>query len=239
MFLENGYSPLLSLLTAAFELGAAVWVLRLGIDKTVRNLLVGLFVVLAGYQLAEIWVCAATDDPFRARLAFSDVTWLPVLGLQLIAVMAGLKSALWRNLLRAQWVFAGGLCVWMMTDQSFVIGTVCSTVVASYMHDTPFHHVFGAWYETLMFAIVVGAGVGMVRSQSERVRANLLDFQIGILGFTIPAFLAQLIFKDLDPSLPSLMCHFALVLAIFMVRIARREAKYVTEGAPAGLAPAK
>ncbi len=237
MFLENGYSPVLSLVTAAFELGAAGWIFTLAIDKRVRNLLIGLLVVLAGYQLAEIWVCASTDDPFRARLALVDVTWLPVLGLQLVAVFTGLKNALWVNLLRFQWAFAVGLCAWMMLDQSFVIGTVCSTVVASYMHDTPFHHVFGGWYETLMFTIVIGAGVGMVRSASERARANLLDFQLGILGFTIPAFLAQLIMKDLDPSLPSLMCHFALILAVFIVRIARREARYergeLSDAAPA------
>ena len=226
MLLENGYSPLLSLFTAAFELGAAAWVLRLGLETRMRNLLIGLFVILAGYQLAEIWVCNAPEDAFRARVAFCDVTWLPVLGLELVALVAGLKSAFWKGVLRFQWVLAAGLCVWMMVDQSFVIGTVCSTVVATYLHGTPFHNVFGGWYETLMFAIVIGAGVGMVRSESPKVRATLLDFQIGILGFTIPAFLAQLIFKKLDPSLPSLMCHFALILAVFMVRIARRESRH-------------
>ena len=234
MLLENGYSPLLSLFTAAFELGAAAWVLRLGLDAKVRNLLVGLFVILAGYQLAEIWVCNAPEDAFRARVAFCDVTWLPVLGLELVAVFAGLKSALWKGVLRFQWAFALGLCAWMMLDQSFVIGTVCSTVVATYLHGTPFHNVFGGWYESLMFAIVIGAGVGMVRSDSVRTRANLLDFQIGILGFTIPAFLAQLILKKLDPSLPSLMCHFALILAVFMVRIAWRESRHVQGSAGAG-----
>ena len=91
MFLANGYSPLLSLVTAAFELGAAGWILTLGLDRRIRNLLIGLLVVLAGYQLAEIWVCAATEDPLRARVAFAAVTWLPVLGLQYVAITAGLK----------------------------------------------------------------------------------------------------------------------------------------------------
>jgi hypothetical protein len=39
----------------------------------------------------------------------------------------------------------------------------------------------------------------------------------------MPAFITQIIWRDLDPSLPSLMCHYAIILAIFLVRASLRE----------------
>jgi hypothetical protein len=221
---ENGYSPLLSLLTGLFEVGAAVWCLYQPGRWPIRRMVFALLLVLAGYQFMEILVCTQLEQPLLARLAFADVVWLPSIGLSLMLCI-GRFSGWVHHAVRGCWVGAAALTAWMLIDQRFVIGTVCSTVFATHEHGTPFHHVFGAYYELALAGLIVGCGAGMVSAERALDRAHLLDLQLGILGFLVPAMLTQIIMRDLDPSLPSIMCHYALVLALLLVRMVRREAR--------------
>lgn len=226
--MANGYSPLLSLLTGGFEVVLAVWVLYSPGRRRVRHLVAALLVVLAGYQFAEIYVCARPTDLFAARIAFCDVLWLPSLALSLLVELTGTRSRPIRLAVAFSWLFALFICVWMLVDRTFVVGTVCSTVIASFKHGTFFEHVFGGYYELALGALIVGGAFAMVQVDDRTTRAHIADLQIGIVGFMVPAFLAQVILVDLDPALPSLMCHFALVLALFLWRLMLRERRTYT-----------
>lgn len=221
--MDNGYSPWLSALTATLEISAGIWALRSPGRLPLRRLVALLQFVLAGYQLAEIFICAHPERLLLARLAFVDVVWLPPLALSLLALLAGAGSGV-RTAVRAAWAFAAGLAVWMAVDPSFVVGTVCQTVLATYEHGTPFHHAFGGFYELCLGAIVFGGATAMSRVEDPLDRAHIADLQMGVLGFMVPAMLTQIIWKGLDPSLPSIMCHYALLLAVMLVRVTRREA---------------
>jgi hypothetical protein len=222
--MDNGYSPWLSALTATIEIAAGVWALRSPGRRRVRIPVALLQFVLAGYQVAEIFICAAPERTTLARLAFVDVVWLPPLALTLLVGLAD-AGRLARGAVKGAWAIAGGLAVWMAVDPSFVVGTVCQAVLATYQHGTPFHHAFGGFYELCLGAIVFGGAAAMARVDDRVDRAHIADLQMGVLGFMVPAMLTQIIWKGLDPSLPSIMCHYALVLALLLVRITRREAR--------------
>lgn len=225
--------PWLSLATAAFEIGAAVWVLRGPGRTAVVRLTALLLVVLAGYQLAEVWVCADPDALVRARLAFCDIVWLPTIGLSLLCAYRGGPSDRVRWLLRACYAYCGVLCVWVLVDPSFVSGTVCSTILATFSHDaTLFHIAYGAFYEAGLLALLLGAAVVMRGCEDPVQRAQVADLQMGTLAFVVPAFLTQIVWKTLDPALPSLMCHYALLLAVFLVRATLRERQSSVSSGP-------
>ncbi len=116
------------------------------------------------------------------------------------------------------------LCVWVLVDPTFVSGTVCSTVLATFRHDAQlFHYAYGGFYEMGLLALMLSGTVVMKRVESPLARHHAADLQMGTILFVVPAFITQLIWRDLDPSLPSLMCHYALILALFLVRAALRE----------------
>lgn len=221
--MDNGYSPWLSLGTGLFEIIAAVWILRGTGRMGTRWRVSALLTVLAGYQFAEIFICNNPSNQFLARLAFADVVWLPPIGLSLVRYWSGAKANWTRVAEGLTWAGAGALSIWMLLDTSFVVGTVCQAVLATYEHGTPFHHLFGGYYELVLCAMIFGAAVGMSKQSNAVDRAHLADLQMGVVGFVIPAMLTQIVWKGLDPSLPSIMCHYALILAILLTRAGRRE----------------
>ena len=231
--MENGYLPWLSLATAAFEITAAVWVLtgpgRRGIVRWTALLLT----VLAGYQLAEVWVCANPDHILRSQLAFCNIIWLPSISASLLCQYNGGAPRWVRILLRLSYLYCAGICVWVLTHPDPFIGTICSTVLATFQRGSMgFQVAFGGFYEAGMFAMLLGAASVMKRSDDPITRAHAADLQMGSIGFIVPAFLTQVAWRSLDPSLPSLMCHYALILAFFLLRAAVREQRRAATAGP-------
>ena len=219
----NGYSPALSILTAALEFGLAVWAFR---SPGRRNILwtTGLLLlVLAGYQVAEVFICAQPSQRFLAALAFVDIVWLPPLGLWLLVLCTGTQKQLLIRLTQSTFVMAGGLAIWVLVDDSFVVGAVCQTVLATYEHGTPFHHIYGVFYELCLGIMVVSAMLSAAKLEDRIARAHCADIQLGVLAFMIPALFTQVFWKGLDPSLPSIMCHYAIILALLLGRLVARE----------------
>ena len=107
------YSEILVWATAAAEIAAAGWTLlgrfRRG-SRAVVETAVAILLLLAGYPLAEVAICARVDAAgFLPRLAFLFVTWLPPLGLLLVAQLSPSRSLLLRGSATAALVAAFAL----------------------------------------------------------------------------------------------------------------------------------
>lgn len=217
------YSPILSIFTAAFELAACAWCMRAGGRRPILNNVALTLLLLAGYQLIEVAVCHAPHDPFWARLAFADVVWLPPLGLVLLHRLAVPTRAVWGWLVRLSLAGAAFLSVWVFADPRFVTGTVCKTVIAIYLHPTNALEAYGAFYHLGLWSMII-AGIQLARTATSAVdRAHAADFAMGTVAFVVLALTTATVFPDSREATPSVMCHYAIVLAVFMVRIARRE----------------
>ncbi len=99
------YSPVLAMVTAAFEIAAAVWVLRGPGRRAILRTTAAILVFLAGYQIVEVAICSAAPGyGFLPRLAFMVVSWLPPLGILLVALLLGpaRPSGAWVRLLHAR-----------------------------------------------------------------------------------------------------------------------------------------
>lgn len=219
------YSPALSIVTAAFELAVCVWCLRTEGRRDVLRLVALTLLLLAGYQLIEVAVCHAPHEILWARLAFADVVWLPPLGLALLHRLARPTRALWGWLVRLFFLLAGFLTVWVMVDPSFVTGTVCKAVIAIYTHPTNALEAYGAFYHLGLWSMIAG-GIHLARAAgSDTDRAHAADLALGTVAFVVLALTTEVVFPGAREATPSLMCHYALVLAVFLARIARRESR--------------
>ncbi|TNF34771.1 MAG: hypothetical protein EP329_06905 [Deltaproteobacteria bacterium] len=219
----NGYSPTLSVATAAFELAAAAWTLRGPGRREILRPVAAILVFLAGYQLIEVFVCSQPDQILWARAAFADVVWLPPLGWLLLLRLARPERRLWGYLTAGAFAIAGFFTVWVFADPQFVTGSVCQAVFATYTHPTYMLEAYGAFYHLGLWGMIGGGIAALSVLQGARERAHVADFLYGTVAFVVLALTTEVVYAPARDATPSIMCHYALFLALFLTRLSWRE----------------
>ena len=165
-----GYSPLLSILTAAFEFIAAGIAFKARGRKRLLYPAGALFLLLAGYQIAEVAVCANPEKLLFSRLAFFDITWLPPLGLLLVSRLTAPRMKWMRPLSLTYFAAAAVLTGWIFFDASCITKSVCQVVIAGYQHSTLFHLLYGIFYQSGL-AVMVFAAAHVLRRRGVSTQA--------------------------------------------------------------------
>jgi len=229
------YSPALAIATAIFEVVVAVWAVRGPGRRDVIRTTSAILLLLAAYQLVEVLVCAQLPTyGFTPRLAFIVVTWLPPLGLLLIAQLSRSLARLNYAAAYAMLAAALGIVVWIGVDARFVSDSVCTVVYAKYANPLPRFLVYAWFYWIGLFGMVALSTLDLVTTRPQRNRP-LEALLSGSLGFIVPAVICTHFVAPAQGALPSIMCHFALILAASLVFVVRAERRQVPSGAPAAM----
>ena len=231
------YSPILALVTGGFEVLAGVYALRGPGRKAILRPVAALLFLLAGYQFAEVAVCARPAVAVFSRLAYLDITWLPPAGLWLAGILAARRGKILRTVALLYAAAAAALGAWIMLDPAVITRSVCSLVLARYFPHAGFDIAYGLFYQTAMLWIVFGSGIAMAGGRDAELRKHLANLQLGVLGLMFPAIAVRLLVSGSGDLVPSAMCHFALILAASLVALVLRERKVAAAG-PAGVSPA-
>jgi hypothetical protein len=224
------YSPILGMATAAFEVAVAIWALSGPGRKDIVRISSAVLLLLAGYQMTEVLIC--TSDPsygFLPRLAFIDVTWLPPFGLLLAARLFSPRSRFVTGTAYAMLAAAGGIMVWIAADPGFVTSSVCSTVFARYSHTLPRFLVYSSFYWLGLLGMVGFSAYGAKDAQDANARRLFSHLRTGSVGFIVPSLVVTWFVPTTQGALPSIMCHFALLLAIFLTRLLAAERRLAVE----------
>lgn len=219
------YSPVLAILTAVFEVTVAVWALRGPGRKPVIRTTSAILLLLAAYQIVEVLVCSqAPTAGFMPQMAFIVVTWLPPLGLLLIAQLTSQSHV---NYAISYFMLAVALSIviWIALDDRFVSDSVCNVVYAKYTTPLPRFRIYAWFYWLGLFGMVVLSALGIRNSAHSRQQELLKLVLLGSLGFIVPGVIVTHFVAPAEGALPSILCHFALVLAIFLSRLISQERK--------------
>ena len=224
----NNYSPLLSIITCLFEFTAAVFAFRSTGRKRILHPTGMILILLGCYQLMEVVVCLGPEQPFFTRFAFMIITWLPPAGIWLTFALTepplkGLKYAAF-----TYGTASLGMTLWVAIDPSSVTKTVCEIVIARYASPNPFDTLYGIFYQSGLAVIIFGAAAALAYAGDSTLRKHLVSVQTGILGFVLPSLAIRLLFPAMSGELPSVMCHFALLLAVSLFFLIRRERRTTT-----------
>ncbi len=223
------YSPLLAVLTGLLEFGAGIWVflgLRFGRKRILLPQAI-IFILLAGYQFAEVAVCGHSENRIWTQLAFFDITWLPPLGLWLCARLSAPRNRWLRTAAFFDFALAFAFSVWIFVDPQPITRSVCQLVVARYFPTAAFDIAFALFYQISLLATIFGAAAGMASAEDRVLRKHLANLQTGLLGFLLPALAVRILVTEADGLMPSVMCHFAIVLAISLFISVLRERRTV------------
>ncbi|MCX6559502.1 MAG: hypothetical protein NTZ26_03210 [Candidatus Aminicenantes bacterium] len=216
------YSPALAILTGLFELLAAAWTLNSPGRKSLLRPTAFIFILLAGYQFAEVAVCSRPENLLFSRIAFLDITWLPPVGIWLVYRLLAPKPR--RILFPAAFIAAAvAMSAWIALDPAAITKSVCQTVVARYFHGANFDFAFGMFYQAGMGVLIFWPALTMAGVGDANARSNLATIQTGVLGFVLPSLFLRLFVKEPDGIMPSVMCHFAVTLAVALTLLVSRE----------------
>lgn len=221
------YSPVLAVVTGALEFSAGIWLfLRPGGGRKRILYPIGLiFLLLAGYQFAEVAVCSRPEVGALTRLAFFDITWLPPLALWLGSQWSPPRTRWLRTAALVDFALALGLSIWIFADPGAITRSVCFTVIARYVYSSSFDIVYGIFYEGSLGVLIFAAAAAMASVEDAALRKHWANLQAGILGFILPALALRTLIAEKPGILPSVMCHFALVLAVSLFFVVLRERK--------------
>jgi len=225
------YSPTLAVATAGFELAAAAWVLTGPGRKELLRTSAAILVFLAGYQVVEAVLCTmAPRSEFLPRLAFLVVTWLPPLGLLLASFLLSQGDRPARSFAHGMFVLAAGFCIWILLDPGFATLSACAAVYARYDHARTAFLAYSAYYWAGLLGLAGFSAYGAARPHDPHDGRLAKLMFLGSLALIVPAVVTSRLLPTPDGALPSVMCHFAVLLAIGLVRLVQLERAWA--GAP-------
>ncbi len=219
----NAYTPVLSIVTAAFETAAAVWTFAGRGRKRITALCGVVLLLLAGYQVAEAFACSNAAWSLAARIGFLDILWLPALGVFLVLRLSNLSSRTVAVVSSLYFAAAAAMAVWILLEPDFVNMSVCRVVFARYATARPVYTFFGIYYQFGLASMLIGAAAIMAGMEDGVRRRHLADILMGTLCFVLPALLIDVTVPEARGAIPSIMCHFALIFALFLGRLVQRE----------------
>lgn len=213
------FSPLVMLATFIIEIGLAVYVLWRYKLTPVSRLAVALLTGLAVFQLAEYNVCEGAwgvDSLTWARIGYAAITFLPPIGLHLATRIAGEHRPL---LVGAGYATGLAFAVFFLFVGHGIESQQC---LGNYVifNAAPWSVIpYTLYYYGWLFATVVYARKAGQLMKSSSKRTALYALAIGYMAFILPTTAANIIDPATIAGIPSIMCGFAVILAIVLTLV--------------------
>jgi len=221
------YSPILAILTAIFEILAVVWALIGPGRRPIIYTSAALLFILASYQIFEVIICTVPKPiPFLPHLAFIIITWLPPTGLLLISKLKSSKNRVTNLSVWLMYALAIIIVLWISLDQHFVTETICTIVFARYSNPIPQFVLYCVFYWLGLLGMVILSAFGVLFEPDSHCRLLLKQVLIGTLVFVIPSLFTLQFIPVKEGAAPSILCHYALLFAVFLVRLIYLERRF-------------
>lgn len=213
------FSPPVMLATFIIEVVFALYVIARYKLTPISRLAVAVLIGLAIFQLAEYNVCEiawGVDSLTWARIGYVAITFLPPLGLHLASRIAGQKQPfLVGGAYLVGVVFAG----FFLFSGHGMLGQECLGNYVIFSIAPWAVKLYAAYYYGLL-ALSVGYSIKAAGSLKKKSHKQaLIALAIGYLAFIVPTTAANIIDPSTTAGIPSIMCGFAVILAIILTLI--------------------
>lgn len=209
------FSPEAMLITLIIEFVGALWVgFRYRLNKT-SWLIIALLVFLGIFQLAEFLVCeSAVTGLSWARIGYMSITMLPPLGVSLAMAIANKKS--WPAQVVMYLCAAAFIVYWGYSGRG-ITADQCEGNYVFFQANNSAMWLYGTYYYVFL-AIGVALSIWWaVKSDNHRTRWALIWLTIGYAVFILPTTTVAILDPATRSSIPSVMCGFAVFLAITLI----------------------
>ncbi len=202
--------------TFFIEIISAVYLLYRYQLTQVTRLASLILVCLAVFQLAEYNVCEGAfgmNSLDWSRLGYVAITLLPPLGIHMIYAIAGKTN---RAVVGVSYGIAAAFSIFFLAVGQGISASQC---LGNYVIFTtapammlPYQLYY---YGLLIFAVWLSFSLG-AQQKSQPVKRALYGLTAGYLAFMIPTTAVNAINHDTMAGIPSIMCGFAVLLALIL-----------------------
>lgn len=209
------FSPPVMVATFLIELSLAVWVVWRYKLNTITRLAVAILVSLAVFQLAEYNVCEGSfgiNSLDWSRLGYIAITALPPLGFHLATKLAGQQR---RATVILAYVSGVAFAAFFAFSGHGITSSACLgnyVIFETAPGSTLFYSIY--YYGWLLFGTTYA--FTQARTLPNHRAAALRALGFGYLAFIIPTTTVNLVAPETLAGIPSIMCGFAVILAIVL-----------------------
>lgn len=201
------------LATFVIEVGLAIYTIWRYKMTTVSRLAVAILLSLGAFQLAEYMICGGLGWTHIewARAGYVAITLLPALGIHMLVALAGKKRVV---LTGAAYLTCAAFVGYYLINTASINGQACYPNYAVFNAPYISAQLFGAYYYGwLMVGTYLAWHWGM---QKPKIRKQLHAMMLGYLVFLIPTTTVNIIDHNTVRGIPSIMCGFAVLLALII-----------------------
>jgi len=210
------FSPPVMIATFVIELGLVlytVWRYKMSQVTRLVALLLGL---LAAFQLAEYMVCRGIMGYAMtwSRIGYMAIALMPPVGVHLVYTLAKAKK---RPFLPAAYGSAAAFVGFFMFVPGAMMNYVCQSNYVIFQVAPFAGGLFGLYYYAWLI-VTLALGLQYYRaSKGNKIREAFAGLMLGYAMFIIPATAANIVDPQAIRGIPSIMCGFAVLLALLLV----------------------
>jgi len=212
------FTPWISVSTTVIEFILATTLL-IYFKKGVFSKFAALFIYLLGfYQFTEFMLCTTSNFNLWARLGFITYTFLPALGLHSALRFLNRKPKLY--LIYIVPVF---FSLFAILSKNFIFNGSCErffiTVKTTFFNSLNginliANTLYWIYYSGFILTVLIISYLAYKKEKNKTKKKVLVSVIISILVMTLPTFILIIIFPTFGIQFPSVLCQFALLLAI-------------------------
>lgn len=207
------FSPPVMIATFVIEIALVVYALwRYKMGAIVR-LAVLMLVSLAVFQLAEYMICRGVGDGLLwSRVGYASITALPPLGIHMFFAITKAKN---RSLVWAAYLSGLAFASFFLLMPGAFTGQVClgNYVIFNLVKGSGL--MYALYYYGWLATVLVLSWKYLQRAKGKARRA-VQGLAAGYAIFLIPATTVSLLKSETVVAMPSIMCGFAVLLAIML-----------------------
>ncbi len=209
------FNSTVSLTTAVIELGLSI-IMPWKFPKASLKYFFALLLFLLGfYQFTEFMLCKTGNAELWVRAGFITYSFLPAMGLDMTLTYFKIKR---HRLLLYFFPVVYSLIAIFTTN--FVQVGQCNAifVTARYIFSQDYNFVLWLAYVTYYALVTIFACFIALKyyfsEKNNKKRKVFLMLPVAVLLMSLPTFILMVIFPYFNIMFPSVLCHFALLLAI-------------------------
>jgi len=210
------FAPYISLSTFVIEFLLAAFFFFKNPKDNLNRMIALISLLLGVYQLNEFLICV-TGLNFFTKLAMSTTAILPALGITYALIVYRKKIKFyWHALIYAPAVF---FILMFVISNYYKQSAICASVFIQYFGGGLLGMFFALYYLLYLIAgaVLFYFAASGAKSMYERRLAHL--GMLGVFIFVVPTFVFLLFLPALEIQFASVLCEFALLLAIELVII--------------------
>lgn len=214
------FSPPVMIATFAIEIAFIIFtVWRYKLNKLAK-LVIASLTFLAIFQFVEYFICTTGNsyNELLSRIGYIAITMLPPLGIHIITTIKKFRGSAY--LVAAAYISAFAFISWFLLSSGSLTGHACQGNYVIFHVDKAVTWFYGLYYfGWVMTGLVISAVQGARSKVNIKTKQALYGVALGYAGFVIPTTTANFLNAHTLRSIPSIMCGFAVILAITFVTI--------------------